>query len=409
MKLLPTKLLFFLFFVSTISAQNLYESGYFIDNNNNRKECLIKRVPWKNNPTEFEWKRTISSNSKTENIENIKEFGVGQDYIFKRYIMEFDLRGDDVANSTKSENPRLRIRKVFLRVILQSEASLFLYSENGVNRFFYTARNVAYPELLVYKTYYVPDLKKKVGKKVIPKSNTQFKEQLLQHINCGNQDVEDVTHTIRDLKKYFIDYNHCKGAKIKYTVKKKINQTKIGLIGSLDFVSFSHPSEFNVSQTILYDDVMAPKFGFYLETFIPFYKVDLSFFLESTYRSFSTTQSNAFGPTEPAKIDFKSINVALAPRFHIYLSSNFEVFFEGGLSIDNDLGTKSVFNDNIEKVTVDYFYGGGFGVGRFKLGYRIYTDKNIAKSDKLSVTLSNSELTTSSLYLSVNLSKHNRK
>ncbi|GGX10509.1 hypothetical protein [Aquimarina muelleri] len=409
MKLLLTLLLlFYLFFIPTITAQNIYESGYFIDNDGNRKECLIKKISWKQNPTEFTWKKTISSSPSIGKIKDYKEFGVGQDYIFKRYIMKFDLRGDNIGKSTKSKNPELKIKKVFLRVILKSEASLYQYSENDVHRFFYTSKDTPYPDLLIYKTYYIPDDSKKAGKKVIPKANTQFKEQLQQYVNCRNQDVGELTHSQRDLKNYFSDYNNCKGAKIEYIVKRKISQTKVGLIASLDFVSFSHPSEFNLNQTVTYDNTLATKYGIYLETFIPFYKVDLSFFLESTYRAFSTQQNNAAGTITPLTLDFKSINVALAPRFHVYLSSDFELFFEGGLSVDHDLGTKSVFN-SVEKITLDYFYGGGFGVGRFKVGYRIYTDKNIAKSETLSTSLSNSKLSTSSLYISINLSKYNKK
>ena len=408
MKLLFALLLFCLLFTSAISAQNIYESGYFIDNDGNRKECLIKKISWKNNPTEFTWKKTISSSPSIGKINDYKEFGVGQDYIFKRYIMKFDLRGDNVGKSTKSENPELKIKKVFLRVILKSEASLYQYSENDVHRFFYTSKDTPYPDLLIYKTYYIPDDSKKVGKKVIPKANTQFREQLQQHVNCGGQDATELEHSQRDLKNYFADYNNCRGVKIEYVLKRKISQTKVGLIGSLDFVSFSHPVEFNPNQLVVYDDVLATKYGIYLETFIPFYKVDLSFFLESTYRAFSTQQNNAAGTIAPLSLDYKSINVALAPRFHIYLSSDFELFFEGGLSADHDLGTESVFN-SVEKITLDYFYGGGFGVGRFKVGYRIYSDKNIAKSETLSTSLSDSKLSTSSFYISLNLSKHNKK
>jgi hypothetical protein len=101
------------------------------------------------------------------------------------------------------------------------------------------------------------------------------------------------------------------------------------------------------------------------------------------------------------ELDYKSINVAVGPRFHIYLSSKFELFLEGGLTVDFNIGTESnVFDDNeIENTTTDYFYGGGFGSGRFKVGFRQYTSKNISKS----TLIPDSELTTSSLYLSVNI------
>ena len=38
-------------------SQIIFENGYFIDESNNRIECLIKNIDWKNNPTEFEYKR----------------------------------------------------------------------------------------------------------------------------------------------------------------------------------------------------------------------------------------------------------------------------------------------------------------------------------------------------------------
>ncbi len=408
MKLLLSLLTFLLFFIFSTSAQSIYKSGYFIDNSGKRTDCLIKKMPWETNPTEFEWKKAISSSPKTGKIEDIKEFGVGQDYIFKRFIMAFDLQGDTVGKSSKDKDPRLKLKKVFLRLILKSEATLYQYSKNDVHRFFYTDRKIAYPELLVFKTYYVPDLEEEVGEKIITKENTLFREQLQKSLSCRKQDASELAYTLKDLKKYFKEYNECKGAKIAYIVKTRFNQSKIGLIGTLDFVSFSHPSELNPTESIIYDDTLAPRYGIYLETFIPFFGVDLSFFLESTYRSFSTKQTN-FSDTDidGPELNFKSINVAFAPRFHLYLSSNFEVFFEGGLSVDQDLGTESIFN-SVESTTLDYFYGGGFGAGRFKVGYRVYTDKNIAKREALSDALSESTLSTTSFYLTISLSKSNR-
>lgn len=389
-----------LFFISICNAQSIYEAGYFIDNNGTRKECLIKKLAWKNNPTEFEWKRTISSSSKTEKIEDIKEFGVGKEFVFKRYILEFDLKGDTVGKSSKSEKPNLRIRKIFLRIILKSKTTLYQYSENNVHRFFYTDRKTAYPELLIYKVYYTPDDSKDPGEKIIPQKNNTFREQLQKNINCKNQNVSKVIYTQRDLKQYFKKYNECKGNKIKFIIRKKINQTRVGIIAAADLISFSHPSPFNGSNSdVVYDNVFAPRYGMFIETFIPFSKVDLSFFLESTYRSFSMEGKDTSISNSEFTLDYSSINIAFAPRFHIYLSSKFELFLEGGVTVDFDLGSESSDIKDLQNTTTNYFYGGGFGSGRFKIGYRQYTSKNISKT----TALPDSDLTASSLYLSMNI------
>ena len=390
-----------LFCIATCSAQSLYEAGYFIDNDGNRKECLIKKLSWKSNPTEFEWKRTISSSPKTETIENVKEFAVGEDYRFKRYILQFDLNGDTVGKSTKSKDPNLRYQKIFLRTILKSKTTLYQYSENGVNRFFYTDPNTVYPELLLYKVFYTPDESKKPGKKIIPQQNNTYQQQLQDKVNCDNQDVSKLTYTQRDLKRYFKKYNECKGYEIEYSIRKKINQTRIGIVAAVDVSGFTHNSIIGGAGNVSYDDVFVPRYGIFIETFIPFSKVDLSFFLESTYKAFTMDGRDFAISNSEFELDYKSINVAVGPRFHIYLSSKFELFLEGGLTVDFNIGTESnVFADNeIENTTTNYFYGGGLGSGRFKIGFRQYTAKNISKS----TSIPDSELTTSSLYLSMNI------
>ncbi|WP_378183669.1 hypothetical protein [Aquimarina sp. SS2-1] len=387
--------------MSAISAQSIYEAGYFIDNNGKKTECLIKKLPWRTNPTEFQWKKTISSSPKTEVIEDIKEFAVGEDYRYKRYILQFDLNGDTVGKSTKSKDPDLTYKKIFLRTILKSKTTLFQYSKDDVHRFFYTNPETVYPELLVYKVFYTPDESKKPGKKVIPQENNTYQQQLAEKIKCGKQDPSKLTYTQGDLKRYFKKYNECKGNKIDYIIRKKINQTRIGIVAAADLTGFTHNSIIGSAGNVNYDDVFVPRYGIFVETFIPFSKVDLSFFLESTYKAFSTEGSDLAIANSEFKLDYKSINVAVGPRFHIYLSSKFELFLEGGLTVDFNLGTESnVFAENeIENTTTDYFYGGGFGSGRFKIGFRQYTPKNISKS----TLIPDSELTTSSLYVSFNI------
>ncbi|MFD2561672.1 hypothetical protein [Aquimarina rubra] len=390
-----------IFCMSAISAQSIYEAGYFIDNNGKKTECLIKKLSWRTNPTEFQWKKTISSSPKTEVIEDIKEFAVGEDYQYKRYILQFDLNGDTVGKSTKSKDPDLTYKKIFLRTILKSKTTLFQYSKDDVHRFFYTNPETIYPELLVYKVFYTPDESKKPGKKVIPQENNTYQQQLAEKIKCGKQDPSKLTYTQGDLKRYFKKYNECKGNNIEYIIRKKINQTRIGIVAAVDLTGFTHDSQAGSAGNVSYDDAFVPRYGIFVETFIPFSKVDLSFFLESTYKAFTMDGRDLAIANSEFELDYKSINVAVGPRFHIYLSSKFELFLEGGLTVDFNLGTESnVFEENeIENTTTEYFYGGGFGSGRFKIGFRQYTAKNISKS----TALPNSELTTSSLYLSMNI------
>lgn len=395
-----------LFFVSVSSAQSLWEAGYFIDNSGKKTEALIKKRLWRDNPTEFEWKKTISSTPRTAKIEDIKEFAVGEDYLYKRYILRFDLKGDTVGKATKSENPDLKIRKIFLRLIVRSKTSLYQYSQNGVHRFFYTNSYTVYPELLVYKVYYTPDESKDLGEKVIPKENTRFREQLTDIASCGKLKPSGLEYTQTDLKRYFVQYNECKGNKIEYIIRKKINQTRVGIVAAADLTNFEHLTPPNQGvRDVIYPEAIVPRYGVFIESFIPFSKVDLSFFLEATYKAYTAEGKVLDVEGLTYDLDYENLNVAFAPRIHIYLSAKFELFLEGGLSVDFDLGTESEAITDLQNTTTNYFYGGGFGSGRFKIGYRMYTSKNISKD----TALPESALDVSSLYLSFTLLGHKNR
>ena len=408
------KLIYFLVIsivsICTVTGQSLYEAGYFIDNSGKKTEALIKKLPWRDSPTEFEWKKTISSSVQTANIEDVKEFSVGEDYRFKRYILKFDLNGDTLGKSTRSEDPNLKIRKVFLRLVVKSETSLYQYSLDNVHRFFYTNTANVYPELLVYKVFYEDDESKDLGEKIIPKENKTYIEQLKKIAFCEKLKPEKVEYNQSDLKNYFVSYNECKGNKILYILRRKINQTRVGIIAAANLTSFNHQAGLqSLNEKVNYSDQLAPRYGVFIESFIPFSKVDLSFFLEATYQSLSMEGNLLLDGDENITydLDYKALNLALAPRFHIYLSPKFTFFLEGGIAVDFNLGSSLGSGEVVElqNATTNYFYGGGFGSGRLKIGVRLYTTKNISKDTALPETF----MDTSSVYAAFTLFGHRNK
>lgn len=53
------------------SAQIRFEPGYFIDTANQKTECFIKNVDWKNNPTRFDYKLSENGELKTAEISKV--------------------------------------------------------------------------------------------------------------------------------------------------------------------------------------------------------------------------------------------------------------------------------------------------------------------------------------------------
>ena len=64
-------------------SQIIFEKGYFINNSNQKIECLIKNNDWKNNPETFEYKLSENSEPAIADVKSAKEFGI---YSISKYI-----------------------------------------------------------------------------------------------------------------------------------------------------------------------------------------------------------------------------------------------------------------------------------------------------------------------------------
>jgi cellulose synthase/poly-beta-1,6-N-acetylglucosamine synthase-like glycosyltransferase len=69
-------LFFFLIFALNGFTQNSFLKGYYINNSNERVDCLIKNNDWLNNPTQFEYKLSENSEKKIQTINSVKEFEI---------------------------------------------------------------------------------------------------------------------------------------------------------------------------------------------------------------------------------------------------------------------------------------------------------------------------------------------
>lgn len=74
-------------FCAKTYSQNNFEEGYFIKNNGERINCLIKNEDWKNNPSQFKFKTSQNSKIKTEKLNTVEEFGIiGKTKFIKRKV-----------------------------------------------------------------------------------------------------------------------------------------------------------------------------------------------------------------------------------------------------------------------------------------------------------------------------------
>lgn len=117
-------------------SQITFEKGYYIDNANEKTDCLIKNNDWKNSPTEFDYKLAADTEPKRLNTKSVKEFGIHTKSKYIRYTGNIDVSSDNLDRISDDKNPVFESQTLFLKVLQEGKANLYLYDIEGMRRFF---------------------------------------------------------------------------------------------------------------------------------------------------------------------------------------------------------------------------------------------------------------------------------
>ena len=154
-------------------SQISFEKGYYIDNTNQKTNCLIKNIDWKNNPTEFEYQLSEKSESKKTTIESIKEFGIDNISKYVWSIVNIDRSSETINKLSNDRNPIFKEEELFLKVLIEGKANLYLFEDGNLRRYFLNKEKSAI-EQLVLKSNKTSN--NKIGK------NNRFKNQLWNNL-----------------------------------------------------------------------------------------------------------------------------------------------------------------------------------------------------------------------------------
>lgn len=326
--------------ISILSFSQInFENGYFINNNNQRIECLIKNNDWKNNPTEFEYKLTTTSEVEKGSLSTVKEFGITG---FSRYIradVQVDVSSKEITKLSKDRNPEWTKKLLFLKVLVQGKASLFYFTGNGLLCFFYSVGDSTINQL-IYKEYYADD--DHIA------TNRKFREQLWINMRCENASmysVEKVNFRMAELIKYVKKYNECNQIPALVYGKKEKNQTlHIRLTPGLTSSNIALAENFYLIYNTKLKNKLGFRFGAEVEYILPFNKNKWGYIVEPSFQHLNAEQHIG---DATAKINYNSIEIATGIRHYFFLKNNcallVDALFMSGYGIN--------FNSNI---TYDY-------------------------------------------------------
>ena len=365
-------------------SQIIFENGYFIDESNNKIECLIKNVDWKNNPTEFEYKFSQNDTVHKATFKTVKEFGI---YNVSKYIRaktNIDKSSEQIDKMSSERNPNFQEELLFLKVLIEGKASLFLYIDGNLTRFFYKL-NDSEIQQLVYKRYLIDD-------KIL--ENNSFKQELFLKLKCEEivlNDIKNLRYSNRDLEKLFIKYNKCTGSDyINYKTKQNKDLFNLTFRPSLNYSSLEIQNSVLGFNDIDFRNKLGIRFGIEAEFILPFNKNKWGIIVEPTYQYFKSEQSketgNVSGGILVSRIDYKSIELPVGIRYYFCLNDKSKLFTNISYVFDfsNNSSIKFLRNDDsmISELEIKSRRNLALGIGykyknRYSMEIRYNTNREI--------------------------------
>jgi len=318
-------------------GQISFQKGYFIDNEDQKVDCLIKNVDWESNPDGFLFKRSGDEESQKATIETIKEFGIYDVSRYLRVTCDVDRSSDEISKLTGARAPEFNTEQHFLKVLVEGKASLFGYIEGNFRRFFFKTQD-SQIEQLVFKLYRSGEA---IGK------NLTFRQQLLNSLQCDEtlkRRIENLDYSQGDLIKLFVKYNTCvKGELEVFSNKEKRDVFNLWLRPRLTFSSASAQRESaNTSLDFQFQNETNFSAGIEAEIILPFNKNKWAIIVEPTYQSYSASI-----PSEPIKVDYKAIEFPIGVRHYFFISRNSKISLSAAFQMNFGNNSTLVHHSNV--------------------------------------------------------------
>lgn len=390
-----------------IFSQINFEKGYFINNSNEKVECLIKNTDWNNSPTFFEYKLNNSDEVKKGNIKDITVFEIYNQVKYVRSTVKIDKSSSRVSELSTVRNPVFVEEELYLRELVTNGLKLFMYKDGEITRFFYQQNNEEVSQL-VYKPYLVD------GKMAFNKYYINQLRKLLVCNSLKKESIEKVDYKEDQLIDIFTKYNQCinpsyvetkregnKG-RLNINIRPRINISSLTSINELakTYTDFGTKMSFGI--------------GSEFEYLLPYNKNKFGAFVELnyyTYKNEVTVDAPSYvGNKLVSSVDYKSIDLPIGIRYYSFINDKSKVFFNLAYifafesNFDSKLEQKRIDGSIINSLKTNnlsnYTIGTGYNYNnKYGVEIRYFFESNITTSYSFQVT----NLNNISIILSYNI------
>lgn len=304
-------------------SQIAFETGYYINNNGEKVNGLIKNYDWKNNPSTIEFKLNNDSDIQKINQTNFKEFSVGN-LEFVRVTSLIDKSSGKTNNLSDKKDFTQIEETIILKPLVEGEINLYKYSENGISIFFYKKNDSDLFHQLKYKEYL------EQGRYI--KKNEEYKKQLSKEL-LGSQkvsinEIDQLYYKEANLVKIFSIYNGSESLHM-----SKNEETKKFHIYIKPGIGFSKyliapPNDNNGINNRENHSVMY-RIATELEYVLNFNKGKWAIFSEPSFQTVSHSIKDY--NRRDFSIDYSSIQIPLGIKHNMFINKNSKIYVSGAM------------------------------------------------------------------------------
>jgi len=375
----------------SVSSQQNFIQGEIKDLQGETTKGFIDYQNWKQNPTKIYFKETLSSPFRIFSPKSLLSFNVSNDrYISKTVTIDKSER--KIQNLAKQFYQKNEIRKVFLKLIFESDKTLYHFVDENKKEHFYIDNNGKIEEL-IYKIALIN------SKKVERKKYGNLLFQYLGNCDKTKSKIRNLRFSKEDFLKLFKENSNCLSIPVRYIEEKEKLILKPSLVfalsnSTLKLSSSNIPGGGSINER---SNSRGISFGGAIDIVFPKNRRKQSIYNELMYYSndFSTKKEQQVNTNVKItnNYDFSLTYIKLSNAFRFSFSSERErvnSFINVGLvsslavkkKLTRTTRTQFIFDDHLEVediVTKDQFDFGilvGLGIKAKKLSIEARFETN---------------------------------
>lgn len=382
-------------------AQINFEKAYFIKNNDERVECLIKNVEWKYNPKSFVYKLGSDSEEKTATIKDVKEFEIYDQSHYIRANVKIDASNEDITQLSHEEKPEFVEEQLFLRQLTNGTAKLYKYSGAVYNtKYFYQIENGDIQQLIYKMYYYSKDASDATSSSFL--YNETYKTQLRNDLKCSAiqaNETNKLFYKQNELVKFFNQYNECADPNyVQKSETKKSKSVNVNVRPRINYSSLAINDYYTSNTSIQYFDMenkISLGFGVELELILPINRNKWAIIIEPTYQKYTSenvTDIPFYVDKRTTTVEYTTIELPIGIRHYMFLNNNSKLFINAqfvlGFNTDSTIKIerKDYASSNIYdiKPAPHFAFGAGYNVNnKYAAEFRYFINKSITKDNPM--------------------------